>query len=102
VRSEAAIYLQENFVLFAANFIRWANTWLAGASGPETLQVERLGVKTLVQVAAHTSAQVVQNSEGKLLRFSEQSVFAGKELKLRMLTYQLPLPLGKSYDFSDV
>jgi hypothetical protein len=102
VRSEAAIYLQENFVLFAANFIRWANAWLMGLAGTETLEVERLGVKTLVHVAAHTSAQVVQNSEGKLLRFSEQSVFAGKELKLRMLTYQLPLPLGKSYDFPGI
>lgn len=102
VRSEAAIYLQENFVLFAANFIRWANAWLAGAEGTESLDVERLGIKTLVQVAAHTSAQVVQNSEGKLLRFSEQSVFTGKVLKLRLLSYQLPLPLGKSYVFSDV
>lgn len=102
VRSEAAISLQENFVLFAANFIRWANAWLAGAEGMESLDVERLGIKMLVQAAAHTSARVVQNSEGKLLRFSEQSVFAGKVLKLRLLTYQLPLPLGKSYVFSDV
>lgn len=102
VRSEAAIYLQENFVLFAANLIRWANAWLVGSSATDTLEVERLGIKTLVQVAAHTSAQVVHNSEGKLLKFSEQSMFAGKELKLRALSYQLPLPLGKSYDFSDV
>lgn len=102
VRSQAAIYLQESFVLFAANFIRWANAWLAGPGGTQTLEVDRLGVKTLVQVAAHTSAQVVQNSEGRLLRFSEQSVFAGKQLRLPVLTYQLPLPLGKSYDFSDV
>lgn len=102
VRSEAAICLQENFVLFAANFIRWANAWLADESGGQILNVERLGIKALVQVAAHTSAEVVQNSEGKLLKFSECSVFAGKVLKLPIFTYQLPLPLGKSYDFSDV
>jgi hypothetical protein len=102
VRSEAAIYLQENFVLFAANFIRWANAWLGERSGGQKLNLERLGIKALVQVAAHTSAEVVRNSEGKLLRFSQQSVFAGKELKLPFWAYQLPLPLGKSFNFFDV
>ena len=102
VRSEIAIRLQENFVLFAANFIRWANAWLAAGNGDEELNVADLGIKELVQVGAHTSAQVVRNSEGKLLRFSEQSVFAGKALKLSSFAYQLPLPLGKSCDFLDV
>jgi hypothetical protein len=102
VRSEAAIVLQENLVLFAANFIRWANTWLAEGNGDAFLNVEHLGIKALVQVAAHTSAEVVRNSEGKLLMFSEQSVFAGKVLKLPKAAYQLPLPLGKSFDFLDV
>jgi hypothetical protein len=102
VRSEPAICLQENFVLFAANFIRWANAWLVRASQQSSLHVDYLSVKDLVQVAAHTSADVDWYSDGKLLRFSEQSVFAGKELKLPILAYQLPLPLGKSYDFSSV
>jgi hypothetical protein len=102
VRSEAAISLQENFVLFAANFIRWANVWLAQRGAGQRINVEHMGIKELVQVAAHTSAEVVRNSEGKLLRFSEQSVFAGKELRLPILAYQLPLPLGKSFQFSDV
>jgi hypothetical protein len=102
VRSEAAISLQENFVLFAANFIRWANVWLAEGSGGAILNVERLGIKELVQVAAHTSAEIVRYSEGKLLKFSEQSVFTGKALKLSVFSYQLPLPLGKSFDFFDV
>jgi hypothetical protein len=103
VRSEPAIYLQEHFVLFAANLIRWAMTWLSQASDVHSLRTERLRVKEFVQVAAHTSAEVVRNSDGKLLRFSEQSVFAGKELKLpRCQAYQLPLPLGKSCDFSYV
>lgn len=69
VRSEPAIYLQECFVLFAANFIRWASHWLADQSLPakNALDVRKLGVKRQVQVAAHISAQVIRNSEGKML-----------------------------------
>jgi hypothetical protein len=33
-----------------------------------------------VPVAAHTSAKVIRNSEGMLLKFSPVSVFAGKQL----------------------
>jgi hypothetical protein len=36
--------------------------------------------KTRAQVAARTSAKVIQNSEGMLLRFSPVSAFAGKQL----------------------
>jgi hypothetical protein len=83
VRSEPAIYLQESFVIFAANFIRWATSWLASQSSPtaEDLQVAKLGVKRQVHVGAHVSAQVIQNSNGKLLKFSEHSAFSGKVLK---------------------
>jgi len=84
VRSEPAIYLQECFVLFAANFIRWASHWLAEQSQPATnaLNIRKLGVKRQVQVAAHISAQVIRNSEGRLLKFSRQSAFAGQVLKI--------------------
>lgn len=84
VRSEPAIYLQECFVLFAANFIRWASHWLADQSQPakNALDVRKLGVKRQVQVAAHISAQVIRNSEGKMLKFSKQSAFAGQVLKV--------------------
>jgi hypothetical protein len=84
VRSEPAIYLQECFVLFAANFIRWASHWLAEQSQPvkNGLDVRKLGVKRQVQVAAHVSAKVIRNSEGKLLKFSKQSAFAGQVLKV--------------------
>src|SRR6266568_8114863 len=34
VRCEPAIYLQEAFVLFAANFIRWASHWLEAQAHP--------------------------------------------------------------------
>lgn len=66
VRSEPAIYLQECFVLFGANFIRWASCWLAQQSLPakNALDVCRLGTKRQVKVAAHVSAQVIQNAEG--------------------------------------
>jgi hypothetical protein len=84
VRSEPAIYLQECFVIFAANFIRWASLWLAvqAQSAENGLSVRRMGVKRQVQVAAHVSAQVIRNSEGRLLKFSEHSAFAGRVLKL--------------------
>lgn len=84
VRSEPAIYLQECFVLFAANFIRWASHWLADQSLPvkNALDIRKLGVKRQVQVAAHISAQVIRNSESRLLKFSKQSAFAGQVIKV--------------------
>jgi hypothetical protein len=84
VRSEPAIYLQECFVIFAANFIRWATHWLHQHVVPTAndLNVAQLGIKRQVQVAAHVSAQVIRDSDGWLLKFSEQSAFAGKVLRL--------------------
>ena len=84
VRSEPAIYLQEAFVIFAANFIRWASHWLASSAPAieKGLDVSALGVKRQVHVAAHVSADVIRDSDGWLLRFSEYSAFAGKVLKL--------------------
>lgn len=85
VRSEPAIFLQERMALFAANFIRWAALWLAEQGQPQenALDIRKLGVKRQVQVGAHVSAQVIRNSEGMLLKFSEHSAFAGKVLKLQ-------------------
>ncbi len=84
VRSEPAIFLQECFVIFAANFIRWASLWLTSQTLPAAngLNVRKLGVKRQVQVAAHVSAQVIRSSDSKLLMFSEHSAFAGKVLQL--------------------
>jgi len=80
VRSEPAIALQEAFVIFAANFIRWASQWLQaqGQQAANALNVRKLGVKRQVQVAAH----VIQDSGGKWLQFSEQSAFAGQVLRV--------------------
>ncbi len=82
VRSEPAIYLQEALTIFAANFIRWATAWIAqhALPGENTLPLSKMGVKKQVQVVANTSATVIQNSEGMLLRFSPSSAFAGKHL----------------------
>jgi hypothetical protein len=84
VRTEPAIYLQEAFVIFAANFIRWATHWLGeqGQPAKNALDVSHMGIKRQVQVAAHTSAQVSRHSDGWLLTFSQQSAFAGKVLYL--------------------
>jgi hypothetical protein len=57
VRSEPAIYLQERFVLFADQALPVKNA----------LDIRKLGVKRQVQVAAHISAQVIRNSEGRML-----------------------------------
>jgi len=82
VRSEPAIYLQEALTIFAANFIRWATAWIAqhALPGENTLPLSKIGVKKQVQVLANTSATVIQNSGGVLLRFSPSSAFAGKHL----------------------
>jgi hypothetical protein len=88
VRSEPAIYLQEAMTLFAANFIRWATVWINqhAEQNELTLPVGMLGIKRQVQVAANTSAKIIRNSEGMLLRFSPASAFAGKQLFLRTVT----------------
>jgi hypothetical protein len=92
VRSEPAIYLQECCVVFAANFIRWATHWLSSQAdpAPDHLDVSQMGVKRQVQVGAHVSAHIVWDSRGKLLRFSEHSVFAGKVLRLPCRDCALP------------
>lgn len=82
VRSEPAIYLQEAMTIFAANFIRWATLWIDqhAEQDEHTLPLAKMGIKKQVQVAAQTSAKVIQNSEGMLLKFSPVSAFAGKQL----------------------
>ena len=82
VRSEPAIYLQEAMTIFAANFIRWATVWIDqhAEQDENSLPLGKMGIKKQVQVAAHTSAKVIHNSDGMLLKFSPVSAFAGKQL----------------------
>jgi len=51
-------------------------------SAETSLNVRKLGIKRQVHVAAHVSAQVIRDSGGKLLKFSEQSAFAGQLLRV--------------------
>lgn len=77
VRSEPAIYLQQAMTIFAANFIRWTTLWIDQhvEQNEHTLPLGKMGIKKQVQVAAHTSTKVIQNSEGMLLKFSPVSAF---------------------------
>lgn len=87
VRSEPAIFLQEALTIFAANFIRWATLWIAQHAQPEPgqLPIQGMGIKRQVQVAAHASANVIQNADGMLLKFSPASSLAGKSLHFRAI-----------------
>jgi hypothetical protein len=103
VRSAPALYLQEQFAVFAANFVRWAAHWLAiqcpqlPAGWQDTTQPK---VKEQVKVGAHTSAWVNWQEQGCLLRFTDHSIFAGRSLRLkRRWAVQLPLPFAESSCF---
>jgi hypothetical protein len=103
VRTTPGLYLQEQFAVFAANFVRWAAHWLAtqcpqlpsGWQDPAQPKV-----KEQVKVGAHTSAWVHWQEQGCLLRFTNASIFAGRSLKLeRRWAVQLPLPFAQSSCF---
>jgi hypothetical protein len=103
VRSIPALFLQEQFARFAANFVRWAAQWLAeqcpqlptGWDNPAQPKV-----KQQVKVAAHTSAWVCWQEQGCLLRFTNHSVFAGKSLQVsKSAAIQLALPFAEKVQF---
>lgn len=103
VRTAPGLYLQEQFAVFAANFVRWAAHWLAlqcpqlpsGWQDPAHPQV-----KEQVKVGAHTSAWVLWQEQGCLLRFTDASLFAGRSLELeRHWAVQLPLPFAETSHF---
>ena len=103
VRSPAGLDIQEQFGAFAANFVRLAGLWLYEtcpcAKAP--FDHPQPSVKQMVRVAANTSAWVIWQPHGCLVRFTELSPFAGVELLLHGNGYfQLPLPIFKSGDFS--
>ena len=57
----------------------------------------------MVRIAANTSAWVIGQPQGCLVRFTELSPFEGIELLLHGNGYyQLPLPIFKSDDFSQL
>ena len=103
VRSAPAIFLQEQFAVFAANFVRWAARWLVEQC-PQLPDAWKNPAKTKVKeqvlVAAHTSAWVIWQDQGCLLKFTDQSLFAGRSLSVnRQWAVQLPLPFGQNAVF---
>ena len=105
VRSPGGLAIQEEFAAFAANFVRWAAAWLHQTcpDAPAPFHTARPSVKQMVRVGANTSAWVIWQPQGCLLRFTELSAFAGVELKIQgPVAFQLPLPLFKSCVFSPI
>jgi hypothetical protein len=106
VRSQAALFLQEQGAAFVANFVRWAAHWLTTqcphiADGWQ--ETDRVPVKQQVQVAAHTSAWVIWHEQGCSLTFTDHSVFVGRSLQVkREWAYQRVLPFAKSCVFSAI
>jgi len=103
VRSAPALFLQEQFAVFAANFVRWAARWLSEQCPqiPTAWQdIIHPKVKELVKVAAHTSAWVDWQDQGCLLRFTDHSLFAGRSLSVKkQWVVQLPLPFPENAHF---
>lgn len=105
VRSPAGLMIQEEFAVFAANLVRLAATWLRQTcpDAPPPFDHAQASVKQMVRIAANTSAWVIWQPGGCLLRFTELSAFAGTELVIRdAVPIQLVLPLFKSCVFSPI
>jgi hypothetical protein len=96
VRSPIGMQLQEQFALFAANFVRWAAAWVKDALRQTNRCFETAldEVKTLVRIVSHTSARWVRNSVGNTLVFDPDGPFAKTILCLSgQIAVQLTLPL---------
>jgi hypothetical protein len=96
VRSKYGMQLQEQFSLFAANFVRWAAVWIK-----DKLRQANVGlltaldeVKTMVRIGANTAAYFVRNAESRFLVFARSSPYADSVIMLSdHITYQRVLPL---------
>ncbi len=106
MHSSGGIALQEQFSLFAANFVRWAAEWLRQRVARSTPRFDDAlsRVKAMVRVAANTSAWLVEKDEGLLLKFDETGAYPGVELRLagawRVRPPLLPLKV-QVFDFQD-
>ena len=105
VRSPTGLVIQEEFAAFAANFVRWTAVWLHETcpDAPAPFDRPQASVKQMVRVAANTSAWVIWQPQGCLLRFTKLSAFAGVQLAIQgSVPFQLTLPLFKSCVFSPI
>ncbi len=106
MRSSGGIALQEQFSLFAANFVRWAAHWLHQCVARSTSRFDDAlsRVKAMVRVAANTSAWLVGEDQGLLLKFDETGAYPGVELRLAG-TWRVRPPLlpqkVQVFDFQD-
>ena len=95
VRSLPAMRLQEHFVLFCANFVRFAAHWLAEQCSqvPDGWKVSQSpNVKEQVKVGAHSPAYIQWYGKDCLVRFKERSVYVGRSfLVKRQIAIQLTL-----------
>ncbi len=94
VRSAPALQLQESLACFAANFVRLAAYWFTQQQH-DFSEIAISSVKQMVQVVGNTSAHVWLQGNVWLLKFTEQSLYAGRSLMIRLGqgAFQLPLPL---------
>lgn len=107
MRSRGGIALQEQFALFAANFVRWAAAWLQDKIVFSTPRFDECltRVKAMVRVAANTSAWLVEDETGLLVKFDDTGAYPGAQLRLAAVwrTQPLLLPHRKvqKFDFRD-
>jgi hypothetical protein len=107
MRSRGGIALQEQFSLFAANFVRWAAVGLRQRVCRSTRLFDDAltRVKAMVRVAANTSAWVVEKDESLLVKFDETGAYPGVELRLtgtwRVRPPLLPRKKVHDCDFRD-
>ena len=96
VRSPIGMQLQEQFALFAANFVRWTAAWAKDALRQANRRFETAldQVKTLVRIVSRSPARWVRNSVGNTLIFDPDGPFAQSILCLSgQVAVQLTLPL---------
>ena len=100
VRSPIGLDLQEQFSVFAANFVRWAAQWAQEQvvrQAPHRLLQALAATKTLVRVVGQTRARLLQTSQGCALVFDAAGPFAGSTLVFAgQVAYQEVLPLFRS------
>jgi len=107
MRSKGGIALQEQFALFAANFVRWGAVWLRQRVHHSTPRFDDAltRVKAMTRIAANTSAWVTAEGKGLLVRFDETGAYPEAELRLdggwRVRPPILPRKKAQNHDFAN-